>query len=98
MTSQKPFCPSITTLLRLVESSGSKVRVSVVVTLHLCPVGDPVLFACILRLEANVELVALLITEFHSIVLWYNLVVDGPLEEAKLLGKTDNTLGKAILK
>lgn len=65
-------------------SSGVKGEGSVVVTLHLGPVGDPVLFLWLLRQEAQVELVAIGPADLHSLVFWHYPVVDGPPEETKL--------------
>ena len=55
--------------------------------LHLCPVGDPVLFLWLLRLKSQIELIALSPSNFHPLVLWHYPVVDGSLEESKLAGK-----------
>lgn len=52
--------------------------------LHLCPAGDPVLFLWLLRLESQIELIALSLANFHPLVLWHYPVVDGSLEESKL--------------
>lgn len=51
--------------------------------LHLCPAGDPVLFLRLLRLISQIELIALSLPNFHSLVLWHYPVVDGSLEESK---------------
>lgn len=56
---------------------------SVVVMLHFCPVGDPILFLRLLRLEAQVKLIALSLADPHPPVLWHYPVVDGALEESK---------------
>lgn len=53
--------------------------------LHFCPVGDPILFLWLLRLKAQIELIALSLADFHPPVLWHDPVVDGSLEEAKLV-------------
>ncbi len=66
---------------------GSKAKASVVVMLHLCPVGDPVLFLWLLRLKSQIELITLSLANFHPLVLWHYPVVDGSLEESKLMGK-----------
>lgn len=71
----------------MVSGSGSKVNASVVVMLHLCPVGDPILFLWLLRLKSQIELIALSLTNFHPLVLWHYPVVNGSLEESKLVGK-----------
>ncbi len=55
--------------------------------LHLCPAGDPVLFLWLLRLESQIELIALSLANFYPPVLWHYPVVDGSLEETKLEGK-----------
>lgn len=70
-----------------VIGSGSIVKASVVVMLHLCPVGDPVLFLWLLRQKSQIELIALSLANFHPLVLWHYPVVDGSLEESKLQGK-----------
>lgn len=70
-----------------VRGSGSKVKASVVVMLHLCPVGDPILFLWLLRLKPQIELIALSLANFHPLVLWHYPVVDGSLEESKLVRK-----------
>lgn len=70
-----------------VSGSGPKVKASVVVMLHLCPVGDPILFLWLLRLKSQIELIPLSLANFHPLVLWHYPVVDGSLEESKLLGK-----------
>lgn len=63
--------------------SGFKAKASVVVMLHLCPVGDPVLFLWLLRLKSQIKLIALSPANFHPLVLWHYPVVDGSLEESK---------------
>ena len=60
-------------------------RGSVVVMLHLCPVSDPILFLRLLELKAQVELVALSLAYPHPLMLWHDSIIDGPLEESKLL-------------
>lgn len=55
--------------------------------LHLCPVGDPILFLRLLRLKSQIELIALSLANFHPLVLWHYPVVDGSLEESKLVGR-----------
>lgn len=70
-----------------VSGSGSKVKASVVVMLHLCPVGDPILFLWLLGLKSKIELIALSLANFHPLVLWHYPVVDGSLEESKLVRK-----------
>lgn len=70
-----------------VSGSWSKVQASVVVMLHLCPVGDPVLFLWLLRLISQIELIALSLANSHPPVLWHYPIVDGSLEESKLAGK-----------
>lgn len=62
-------------------------KASVVVMLHLCPVCDPVLFLWLLRLKPQIELIALSLANFHPLVLWHYPVVDGSLEESKLVGR-----------
>lgn len=71
----------------MVSGSGSKIKASVVVMLHLCPVCDPVLFLWLLRLKSQIELIALSLANFHPLVLWHYPVVDSSLEESKLVGK-----------
>lgn len=71
----------------MMRGSGSKIKASVVVMLHLCPVCDPVLFLWILRLKSQIELIALSLANFHPLVLWHYPVVDSSLEESKLVGK-----------
>lgn len=44
---------------------------SVVVTLHLGPVGDPILFLWLHRLKSQTELVALSLANPHPPVLWH---------------------------
>lgn len=66
-----------------VSGSGPKVKASVVEMLHLCPVGDPILFLWLLRLKSQIELIALSLANFHPLVLWHYPVVDGSLEESK---------------
>lgn len=58
-------------------------RASVVVPLHLCPVGDPILLLWLLGLKSQIELVALGLANSHPAVLWHYTVVDGSLEESK---------------
>ena len=57
--------------------------------LYLCPVGDPVLFLWLLRLKSQIELIALSLANFHPLVLWHYPVVDGSLEESKLVGEKE---------
>lgn len=64
--------------------SGFKVKASVVVMLHLGPVGDPILFLRLLGLKSQIELIAFSFANFHPLVLWHYPVVDGSLEESKL--------------
>lgn len=52
--------------------------------LHLCPVGDPVLFLWLLWLKSQIKLIALSSANSHPAVLWHYTVVDGSLEEPKL--------------
>lgn len=80
--------PSVPCLARCqtsmtVSGSGFKAKASVVVMLHLCPVGDPILFLWLLRLKSQIELIALSPANFHPLVLWHYPVVDGSLEESK---------------
>lgn len=75
----------------MVSGSGSKIKASVVVMLHLCPVCDPVLFLWLLRLKSQIELIALSLANLHPPVLWHYPVVDGSLEESKLVGKERET-------
>lgn len=74
-----PCQPSV-----MASVSGSKIKASVVM-LHLCPVCDPVLFLWLLRLKPHIELIALSLANFHPLVLWHYPVVDGSLEESKLV-------------
>lgn len=60
---------------------------SVVATLHLCPVGDPILFLWLLKLESEIELIPLGLANFHPLVLWHYAVVDRSLEEPELVGE-----------
>lgn len=73
------------------EVQGPKFRASVVVMLHFCPVGDPVLFLRFLRLKSQIKLIALSLTNFHPLVLWHYAVVDGSLEESKLRQRQTET-------
>lgn len=66
------------------SGSGFKVKASVVVMLHLCPVGDPILFLWFLQLKTQIELIALSLANFHPLVLWHHPVVDRSLKESKL--------------
>lgn len=70
-----------------VRGSGFQAKASVVITLHFCPVGDPVLFLWLLKLKSQIELIALSPANFHPLVLWHYPIVDGSLEESKLAGK-----------
>lgn len=79
-----------------VSSSGSNAKASVVVMLHLCPVGDPVLFLWLLRLKSQIELIALSLANFHPLVLWHYPVVDGSLEESKPKAPLVCTVGRPM--
>lgn len=59
------------------------VKASVVVTLHFCPVGDPILFLRLLELKSKIELIPLSLENLHPLVLCHYPVVDGSLEESK---------------
>lgn len=78
-------------LARVNQRDGEWLRVqskaSVVVMLHLCPVGDPVLFLWFLRLKSQIELITFSLANFHPLVLWHYPVVHSSLEESKLVGK-----------
>lgn len=78
----------------MVSDTEFKVKASVVVMLHLCPVSDPVLFLGLLRLKSQVELIALSLAYFHSLVFWHYAVVDGSVEESKLEDKIDKEVIK----
>lgn len=69
------------------SGSGFKAKASVVAMLHLCPAGNPVLFLWLLGLKSQIELITLIPANFHPAVLWHYPVVDGSLEESKLVGK-----------
>lgn len=71
------------------SGSGSQAQASVIVTLHLCPVCDPVLLLWLLRLKPQIELIALSLADPHPLVLWHYPVIDGALEESKLAGRED---------
>lgn len=66
-----------------VSGSGPKVKASVVVMLHFCPVGDPILFLWLLKLKSKIELIPLSLGNSHPLVLWHYPVVDSSLEESK---------------
>lgn len=70
--------------LAALSSSGLKAKASVVKMLHLCPVGDPVLFLRLLGTKSQIELIALGSADLHRPMLWHYPVVEGSLEEPKL--------------
>lgn len=67
------FKPNVQCLARVKPAWQWTVQseASVVVTLHLCPVGDPILFLWLHRLKSQTEVVALSLANPHPPVLWH---------------------------
>lgn len=65
------------------QKSVFKSMASVVISLYLGPAGDPILLVWLLRLESQIELIAVGLAYFHPLVLWHYPVVDSALEEAE---------------
>lgn len=55
--------------------------------LHLCPVGDPVLFLRLLGTKSKIEPITLGSADLHRAMLWHYPVVESSLEEPKLPGR-----------
>lgn len=69
------------------RGSGSKTKASVVLTLQLCPVGDPEPFLWLLGLKSQVKLIPLSLGNSNPLVLRHYPVIDGSVEESMLVGE-----------